>query len=345
MAGLAQVFFLKPDLLMAGATCSPDIRLERFPSYDLFAIAFADATLAQSPPLMEMQTTSIDAPSRILSGSETTRPPNKFPTILLVDENVADIYLIRRQLEADGVKNPVISVRSVGEAIVLLEGATRNPTTHALPCVMFTNLKLFPSDGFELIQWVKSQRPLDAMMVIVLTGSTDPAMMREAAEVGAEYYLLKFPAPGVFASIVAHAVAYLPNPVGDKAGAEVLIIHRILLIEDDEPLRAIIQKSLEQAGYVVSTSADGRMGLRSFRAEPVDLVITDLVMPGHEGISFIIQLHDEFPKTPIIAISGSSGRSPEYLGLALKLGASISLAKPFTRDALLEAVHGLLCAA
>lgn len=230
--------------------------------------------------------------------------------------------------------------------MVVLEEATSHPTTHALPCVMFTNLKMFPADGFELIQWVKGQRQLDGMMVIVLTGSNDPVMRREAAELGVEEYLLKFPAPGIFASIMAQAAADSANPVGDEAVAEVLdgMSYRILLVEDDEPLRAVLQKSLEQAGYAVTTAGDGRTGLLSFRAEHADLVITDLVMPGDEGISLIIHLHDEFPKTPIIAISGSSVRAPEYLGLAMKLGASVSLAKPFTRDALLEAVHVLLCA-
>lgn len=119
-------------------------------------------------------------------------------------------------------------------------------------------------------------------------------------------------------------------------------MNRVLLIEDDESMRRVLEQSLEQAGYAVTAVVDGGVGLRSFRAQPADLVITDLVMPGEEGISIIIRLREEFPNTPIIAISGSTVRAPQYLGMALKLGATRGLEKPFTRETLLAIVHELL---
>jgi DNA-binding response OmpR family regulator len=116
---------------------------------------------------------------------------------------------------------------------------------------------------------------------------------------------------------------------------------RILLIEDSDSLRAVLTRTLELAGYHVTGEASGDAGLRSFRAAPADLVITDIVMSGHEGIAVIIQLRDAYPDTPIIAISGCA-RAPHYLDVALKLGASRSLAKPFTQETLLAAVRETL---
>lgn len=103
----------------------------------------------------------------------------------------------------------------------------------------------------------------------------------------------------------------------------------------------MLMQSLGHAGYGVTVATNGREGLRSFRTEPADLVITDIVMPDQEGISTIIRLRDESPDTPIIAISGA-GANAHYLDLALKLGASRSLAKPFGPEALLAVVHEVL---
>ena len=73
------------------------------------------------------------------------------------------------------------------------------------------------------------------------------------------------------------------------------------------------------------------------------LVITDLVMPGMEGIETILQLSRERPEVPVLAISGAEPASV-YLRAATALGAARSLSKPFTVDQLLMAVDGLLMA-
>ncbi len=112
---------------------------------------------------------------------------------------------------------------------------------------------------------------------------------------------------------------------------------RILVIEDDDVLRGIVVDWLWRAGYAVVGAADGRHGLWAFRADPADLVITDMVMPNREGILPMIRLHEESPGTPIVAIAGL--RSPQDLDVTLKLGASRTLAQPFTREALLGAVY------
>ncbi len=78
---------------------------------------------------------------------------------------------------------------------------------------------------------------------------------------------------------------------------------RILLIDDDDALRGVIAQNLAMAGHTVLQAADGRQGVNLFHATPVDLVLTDLVMPGKEGVETIIELHRERPELPIIAMS------------------------------------------
>lgn len=115
----------------------------------------------------------------------------------------------------------------------------------------------------------------------------------------------------------------------------------ILLIEDDEWLRPLLAECLEAAGHAVTQAPDGREGLRAFRAESADLVITDIMMPDEEGIAIIMSLHRDHPAVPVIAISGAGVNTALYLELAKKLGARCTLAKPFLPDDLLRAVAAL----
>ena len=119
---------------------------------------------------------------------------------------------------------------------------------------------------------------------------------------------------------------------------------RILLIDDEDALREVLAMTLAQAGHLVIQAADGKTGVELFRIEPTDLVITDIIMPGQEGIETIVALRRALPKLPIIARSGGTSHSRFYLEMADKLGAQRTLAKPFSATQLLGAVSAVLAA-
>jgi DNA-binding response OmpR family regulator len=116
----------------------------------------------------------------------------------------------------------------------------------------------------------------------------------------------------------------------------------ILVIDDEEALRRLVARVLRAEGHTVREAANGREGLRLFREARPALLITDIIMPGQEGIETIIELRREAPEFPILAISG--GGEGMYLKLAASLGATETLAKPFGADELLAAVAALLSA-
>lgn len=116
----------------------------------------------------------------------------------------------------------------------------------------------------------------------------------------------------------------------------------LILIDDDRDLREILAVTLTDAGHVVRQAKEGREAMALFQREPADVVITDLIMPGKEGLETIVALRKERPKLPIIAISGGVEHSPVYLGLAARLGAQRTLAKPFKIEALLKAIDEVL---
>jgi len=119
---------------------------------------------------------------------------------------------------------------------------------------------------------------------------------------------------------------------------------RILVIDDDMQMREMLQQMLEREGYDVVDAPDGKEGMRLYRQDPTDLIITDIIMPEKEGVETIIELRRDFPDIKIIAISGGSrGIDAESCLFAVEqFGADCVFSKPFDRKELLEAISGLL---
>ena len=128
---------------------------------------------------------------------------------------------------------------------------------------------------------------------------------------------------------------------------------RILIVDDEEDVRIALKQVLERAGYEVSVAATGNEGLDVMKREGADLVITDVIMPGVDGIVTAKQIREKYRDTRIIVISGGGRTAPDpyepdaistrsYLAFASKAGADQTLTKPFDRDELLRAVQDLL---
>jgi len=112
----------------------------------------------------------------------------------------------------------------------------------------------------------------------------------------------------------------------------------ILIIDDDPDTRDLLKTTLEAAGHQVTSASDGAQGMQAYRTQKMDLVITDLYMPGQEGLETIKQLRMEFPEARIVAISGKPAGST-MLTVAQRLGANGVLHKPFTQEELLHVVE------
>jgi DNA-binding response OmpR family regulator len=118
---------------------------------------------------------------------------------------------------------------------------------------------------------------------------------------------------------------------------------RILVIDDDEQMRVLLDQAMQWAGFEVVTAENGRQGQQLFEEQPADLIITDLIMPEQEGLETIRILKQGYPTVKIIAISGGGRIGPEaYLPAAMELGADRIFAKPFDVKELISAVHELL---
>jgi two-component system response regulator (stage 0 sporulation protein F) len=112
----------------------------------------------------------------------------------------------------------------------------------------------------------------------------------------------------------------------------------ILIIDDEEIIRALLRSVLEGAGYEVTEAANGRIGLDLYRQNPRDLVITDILMPELNGLDMLLELTREFLRAKVIAISGA-GEGKNVLDVAKLLGARQTFHKPFSVSKLLGAVR------
>ena len=118
---------------------------------------------------------------------------------------------------------------------------------------------------------------------------------------------------------------------------------KILIIEDDAEVRALIRRLLEGEGYDVQVAENGVDGIEAFRAGSPDVVITDLSMPRQDGIETIKEIRGIDAETKILAISGGGPYSPKtHLKRARRVGAQETLAKPFAPSGLLNAVGRLV---
>jgi two-component system response regulator PhoP len=115
---------------------------------------------------------------------------------------------------------------------------------------------------------------------------------------------------------------------------------RLLLVEDDPNLSRSLAAQLEQAGYSVEKSTDGREGLYYAREYPVDLAIVDLGLPSMSGVELIKQLRADGKEYPILVLTARDRWQDKVE--ALKLGADDYVVKPFNVEELLARVDALL---
>ena len=235
-------------------------------------------------------------------------------TVLVVEDQDEVRHLAAAVLKAYGYR--VLQAREGGEALEMLE---RDPAHVDL---MLTDVMMPKMNGKELGEQLRQRWP--HMAVILMSGYQGHAIDEDAQW----HFLAKPFAPEALVASVRKALG--PSRVRRRA----------LVVDDDEAIRNLFATTLRQAGYDAALASDGARALEMLASGEFDVMITDLVMPGKEGIETIQAARKEWPNLKIVAVSGAFG------GLALAgaalLGADATLAKPVRRDALVATVKSLL---
>ena len=119
---------------------------------------------------------------------------------------------------------------------------------------------------------------------------------------------------------------------------------RVLVVDDDPMVCMAIEIYLERHGFEVTIADGGEAGLRALEDAPFDVMIVDIFMPHMRGFESIRIFHERAPKIPLIAMSGYAfanldSPAPDFLRMALDLGATRCLRKPFAPVALMTVLN------
>ncbi|GGQ73176.1 response regulator transcription factor [Couchioplanes azureus] len=116
---------------------------------------------------------------------------------------------------------------------------------------------------------------------------------------------------------------------------------RILVVDDDPAIRQLLTDVLELDGYEVDTAVDGPAGVRAVEAAAPDFVILDVMMPGMDGFG-VLRAVRELPGEPVPILMLTAAAEPDTNSRAWAGGVDYYLAKPFTADAVLDLIDGVL---
>ena len=238
-------------------------------------------------------------------------------TILVVEDQTEVRRLVQAILRQNGYR--ILEAADGTEALSLCE--CYDGAIH----LTITDVVMPGMNGREVADRMLRMRP--AMKVLYISGYSADVLAPQ----------------GVLAPEVAYlAKPFTPADLSRKI-REVLgerVTGRILVVDDDAAVRTLLSRLLTDTGYEVFEASDGHAGLKIAAERPVDVVITDLVMPEGEGLETIPKLRALHPQTRILAISGAFGG--QYLKAAQLLGADYALAKPVDREELVGAIQDLL---
>ena len=115
---------------------------------------------------------------------------------------------------------------------------------------------------------------------------------------------------------------------------------RILVVDDEEPVRQILSRRLQQWGHDVAVAPTAEAALEQMRQKPAEIVLCDVIMPLHDGVWLFRQILDQWPETIFVAVSGAQDISTVMQ--MRKLGAVDFVPKPIGREMLHQALDKAL---
>jgi DNA-binding response OmpR family regulator len=241
--------------------------------------------------------------------------------VLILEDDLAALNLVSKQLTAAGFR-----VIPVGDGRLAIETCRSQR-----PDLVVCDLSMPGMDGFEFIRQLRREQ-FNAPIVVVSGLSREKG--EEALAAGANAFLLK-PVDGKLLALTVEkeiAAAHVRARAKRK---------HIMVVEDDPMALRLLRSTLEPAGYRVSSVENGTAAMEMAENDPPDMVVSDIVLPGIDGVQLITWLRGDFGfKAPILVVSGHS--EEKYRTAALGAGADLFLVKPVDRTELLARVKELL---
>jgi DNA-binding response OmpR family regulator len=240
-------------------------------------------------------------------------------TVLILEDDLTELNLLSKQLTAAGYQViPVVEGRMAIETCL-----------DRKPDIVLTDLRMPGFNGYEFIRQLRRKKftaPVVVISALDINEKTLPA--------GANAYLPKPVDRELLLSTVEKEI------VAGRARAHGTRKH-IMVLEDEPLMLRLLRADLEPAGFRVTSVENGTAALEIVENDPPDLVVSDLVVPGIDGLQLITKLRQEHNyRAPILVVSGHADE--KHRQAAKDAGADGFLAKPVGRPELLARVKELL---
>ena len=240
--------------------------------------------------------------------------------ILIIDDDASTTMAMRKLLEKEGFT--VHEVRSGTEALAKLRD------DHGIQ-VVITDVRMPGMDGLTILKNVKEMRP--EVEVIMVTAYGDYNMAIDALRNNAFDYLKKpididdlLGALGRYLERRALRQNYFPN-------------FRVLLLDDEETQRTFLKRLIEDEGFEVLIAGNGEEGIKIFEREKIDIIVTDIKMPGMSGMEVLYKVKKMTSDIEVILVTGHGDQNVAIE--ALRGGACDYLKKPIDLDELIFALQ------
>ncbi len=238
--------------------------------------------------------------------------------ILVVDDDQYLLDLLIETLKTIGYD--AIGALRAQEALTLLE-------TNDIQLVI-TDIKMPEMDGIEFTRQVKNNHP--DLPVIFITGVLGSSVLKNGE---AEGFLAKPFRIGRMEELIEGALAGTPHSGGTDDKDQVLVV------DDDDTFRLMLIESLKLSGYAVVGACDGGEAVSVLESSLISAVITDVKMPGMDGISLSRYIKNNWPKIPVIMITGYLSLEDDQINPADV--ADGFLMKPFKIESITELLENL----
>jgi PAS domain S-box-containing protein len=242
--------------------------------------------------------------------------------VLIIDDDESVRDLMSRFLAAEGIR--AITAGDGEEGLALARKMAPN--------LIFLDVMMPKMDGWTVLSALKGEKKLAEIPVIMLTILNDQEM---GYMLGASEYLNK---PIDRSRLSAVLKKYRPNE-----GAS-----GVLIIEDDEPTRQVLARSLAKQGWTVVEAANGRPALEYLKSSRPNLILLDLMMPQMDGFEFLAELRnkEEYQSIPVVVLTSKDLSAEERALLSGKVERILQKGT-YSRDALLREVKKIVmeCAA
>jgi adenylate cyclase len=246
---------------------------------------------------------------------------------------VAEDSRLQRRTWAGALRSEGFEVIEAEDGRLGLEAVRRER-----PDLLLTDVEMPHMTGYELCAAVKSDPEISATPVVILTTLGGFEQIRRGFEAGASDYLVK-PKEGERESFLDNLVERVQSIL---SGEGVVQRGSVLVVDDSNLTRSLVQTAVEKAGFQVTPVASGEEALEVLSTARFDLMITDVEMPGMNGMELSHRVRND-PRTedlPILVLTASRDRSHREMGKGI--GVDGYLTKPFSHEKLVVALENAL---